>query len=55
MKTNMPRRDFLKTAPLAAYALAQTAKGAGIQPPDSASRIKIEPFDYRGVRLRESR
>lgn len=52
---NMPRRDFLKAAPLAAYALAQTAKGAKVQSPDSASRIKIEPFDYRGVRLRESR
>jgi DUF1680 family protein len=55
MNVKMPRRDFLKAAPLAAYALTQTAKGAGIQPPDSASRVKIEPFDYRGVRLRESR
>lgn len=55
MKTNIRRRDFLKAAPLAAYALTQTAKGADIQLPDSASRIKIEPFDYRGVRLRESR
>jgi DUF1680 family protein len=52
---NMPRRDFLRAAPLAAYALAQTARGADITLPGSTSRIKIEPFDYRGVRLRESR
>ena len=51
----MPRRTFLKTAPVAAYALVETAKGALLKSPTPGSRIKIEPFDYRGVRLRESR
>jgi DUF1680 family protein len=51
----MRRRDFLKTAPVAAYALAQAARGAEIKLSDTAARSKIEPFDYRGVRLRQSR
>ena len=69
MKTEFPRRDFIKAAPLAAYVLAQTAKGQGLaassshripvsakmQMPTPASRIKIEPFNYQGVRLRPSR
>src|SRR5215831_10027763 len=56
MKTQMPRRDFLKAAPVAAYAMSQVARGdASLQSPTPASRIKIEPFDYRGVRLLESR
>ncbi len=58
MNAKMPRRDFIKAAPVAAYALAQTARGATLQAPDSttaAARLKIEPFDYHGVRLRESR
>jgi hypothetical protein len=56
MKTQMPRRDFLKAAPVAAYAMTQVARGdVTLQSPTPASRIKIEPFDYRGVRLRESR
>jgi len=54
MKIEMRRRDFLKAAPLAVYATTQIAQGAEIKPADSP-RIKIEPFDYRGVRLRESR
>jgi uncharacterized protein len=56
MKTQMPRRDFLKAAPVAAYAVTQVARGdVALQSPAPASRIKIEPFDYRGVRLRDSR
>ena len=69
MKNEFPRRDFIKAAPLAAFVLAQTAKGQGLagssnrpipvspkmQRPTPASRIKIEPFDYQGVRLRPSR
>ncbi len=54
MKTQMPRRDFLKAAPLAAYALTRVARGATLQAPTPASRIKIQPFDYDGVRLRDS-
>ncbi len=55
MNTEMPRRDFLKVAPLAAYALAQTAKGATLPSPDIPARNKLEPFDYAGVRLRPGR
>jgi hypothetical protein len=51
----MPRRDFLKTAPVAAYAVTQVAGGAVLRAPTPAARLKIEPFDYRGVKLRESR
>jgi DUF1680 family protein len=55
MNPAMPRRTFLKTAPVAAYALVETAKGALMKSPAPPSRIKLEAFDYRGVRLRESR
>ncbi len=54
MTTKMQRRDFLKAAPLTAYALTQVAKGATLQAPMPASRIKLQPFDYDGVRLRDS-
>src|SRR5215469_6416190 len=50
----MPRRDFLKAAPVAAYAMTQIAKGAIVKAPTASAQIKIEPFDYRGVKLRES-
>jgi DUF1680 family protein len=55
MTTKIPRRDFLKSAPVAAYAITQIAGGAMLKAPTASTRIKIEPFDYRGVRLRESR
>src|SRR5262245_61521111 len=55
MNTPIPRRDFLKTAPIAAYALSLTARGADLKSADSPAKNKIEPFDYQGVRLRESR
>ncbi len=51
----IPRREFLKAAPVAAYAISQLAQGAILKAPAPASRIKIEPFDYRGVRLLPSR
>src|SRR5262252_5617825 len=58
MNTSMPRRDFLKTVPAAAWALTQTANGA-VSVSDASrvtkTRFKIEPFDYRGVLLRASR
>jgi hypothetical protein len=55
MNTAMPRRDFLKAAPLAAYAMAQIAKGDPLSAAASPAKLKIEAFDYRGVRLRDSR
>ena len=51
----MPRRDFLKAAPVATFALVQTARGMDLPTPAPPARIKLEPFDYQGVRLRESR
>jgi len=51
----IPRRDFLKSAPVAAYAITQIAEGAMLKAPTASTRIKIEPFGYRGVRLRDSR
>src|SRR6266403_5566373 len=58
MNTSMPRRDFLKAVPAAAWALAQTTNGvAPLSHPSSVphNRFKIEAFDYQGVRLRASR
>jgi DUF1680 family protein len=55
MKTDMPRREFLKAAPIAAYAVTQLAQGATLQTPTPAARIKLETFDYAGVRLLPSR
>ena len=55
MNTDMPRRDFLKAAPLAAFAFTRIASGETTAPSASSAKLKIEAFDYRGVRLRESR
>ncbi len=57
MKTKLPRREFIKAMPVAAYALSQAAKGLGRERPAEAAAAKliIEPFNYDGVRLRESR
>jgi len=56
MSSKMLRREFLKTAPTAAVALAQAARGASSQSSaPAASLVKIEPFDFRGVKLLESR
>ena len=54
MKNKMGRRDFLKVAPTAAWVLTQAARGATLQPSSPTSRILLETFDYRGVRLLES-
>ncbi len=51
----MPRREFLKAAPLAAFALTQAARAALSQGPAGPGVNKIEPFDYVGVRLNDSR
>ena len=58
MNSKMDRREFLTAAPAAAWGLSRIAQGSqGVKAPtpSSSSLIKIEPFEYRGVRLRESR
>ncbi len=57
MNTPMPRREFLKAAPLAAYGLARVAQGSPAPPPggEMGAKLKIEPFNYQGVRLHPSR
>ena len=56
MSNNMLRRDFLKTAPASAYALTRAARMvAAEQSEPSPSRIRIQPFDFQGVRLGKSR
>jgi DUF1680 family protein len=56
MGSNMLRRDFLKTAPATAFALTQAARMAAAgQSEPSPSRIRIQPFDFQGVRLGKSR
>src|SRR5260221_14503288 len=47
----MHRRDFLKGAPVAAGLLASAAPA----PSSNSSRIVLQPFDYQGVRLLNSR
>src|SRR5437660_10378704 len=44
----MLRRDFLKTIPIGASVLAQSAAAS------PSGRVLLEPFDYHGVRLRDS-
>lgn len=40
---------------MATFALVQTARGLDLPTPAASARTKLEPFDYDGVRLRESR
>src|SRR4051794_40663816 len=49
-KAGILRRDFLKTAPLAAGLMTQSPVTAA-----SISKNVIEAFDYKGVSLRDSR
>ncbi len=51
---NMLRRDFLKAASVAA-GMAARAAGARASATLPASRLRIEAFDYEGVRLLKSR
>src|SRR5215469_2345948 len=53
MDAEMLRRDFLKAAPAAAGALAYLGESRGAE--GSTSRNLIEPFDYQGVKLGNSR
>jgi len=55
MKNQMTRREFMKVAPTTTWILAHSAGSAHSQPSASSSRIKLEPFNYLGVKLRESR
>jgi hypothetical protein len=55
MPVQIPRRKFLKAAPIAAYALTQAARGASLARPPAAPLIKIAPFDYKNVLLLDSR
>jgi len=62
MSSDIPRRDFLKSVPPAAFVLAQSPQGPSVrntrpvgQAQDAASRIVLEPFDYQGVELGDSR
>ena len=57
MYNEIPRRDFLKTAPAAAVGLAVAAHGIRLdaQPARRPATTKLEVFDYAGVRLRPSR
>ena len=53
MKQELLRRDFLKAVPAAAATLARAAQDG--PSPASPSRVVIQPFDYQGVRLTQSR
>ena len=58
MQTPMPRRSFLKTAPVAAWAAANVAEGlahAQDAPASAPPKLAIEAFNYEGVRLLPSR
>lgn len=53
MDDRMLRRDFLKAGPVAAGIVARSMRAAPPAPSDA--RILIAPFNYEGVRLRDSR
>jgi hypothetical protein len=62
MSDSLHRRDFLKTASAVPLALARAARsemsGAPLQnpkPSELSARIKLQAFNYQGVRLLESR
>lgn len=55
MDNHLLRRDFLKTAPLAAGVLANITQSARPQASRSSSRVRLETFNYQGVKLHESR
>jgi len=62
MSLSLHRREFLKVATVAPFVLAETARGhfpgpqaPAFKPLDISSLVKLEPFNYRGVRLLESR
>ncbi|MHB8054692.1 MAG: beta-L-arabinofuranosidase domain-containing protein [Candidatus Aminicenantales bacterium] len=62
MSSSIPRREFLKVASATPFVLADMAKGQvpgaaapALKPLDISSLVKLEPFNYRGVRLGESR
>jgi uncharacterized protein len=55
MNAKMPRRDFLKAAPVAALAMSQAVKSLAVDTPPSAAKLAIEPFNYDGVKLGNSR
>jgi len=57
---DIPRREFLKTVPAAAYAVSVAAKAAGMSAPPvqssaGAGAVRLEAFDYDGVTLLPSR
>ena len=54
MNTRMPRREFLKAAPVAAYALSQASAPTPRSRETAGAALKLEPFNYRGVTLRAS-
>ncbi len=56
MEAKMPRRDFIKRAPVALLAASAVVQALGQDRPKSnPARSLIEPFDYDGVTLLPSR
>jgi hypothetical protein len=51
----MPRRNFLKSVPVAAVAAASIAESLAQEAPLSPTKFAIEPFNFEGVRLLPSR
>ncbi len=53
----MLRRDFLKAVPAVAYALSNATKLSAfpLRSRDSTAKILLDPFEYRGVKLLNSR
>jgi len=48
MNTKMARRDFIKTVPVAAWAVSQAAKSFAVETRPGAAKLAIETFDYDG-------
>ncbi|MFH1942770.1 MAG: beta-L-arabinofuranosidase domain-containing protein [bacterium] len=55
MNGELTRREFLVSTPAAAWIMTRTVGDATLRPSESSDRMRIEPFDYTGVRLLSSR
>jgi DUF1680 family protein len=55
MNAKIPRRDFIKAVPVAAWAVSHAAQSFAAEGPSGAAKVVLQPFDYDGVKLLPSR
>ena len=55
MNAKIPRRDFIKAVPVAAWAVSHAAQAFAAEGPAGGAKVMLQPFDYDGVKLLPSR